>query len=380
MPLFFILFFSVYGLANFYVIRRAMQGMQFLPDKVRFIFLAVFIIAAVSYLATKTILSRADNGFYDVFLWMGSFWFAILLYAFLFNAAVDGYRFISYGLGWITKSPAVLPMLSPMVTFFIGLTFVILTVGYGFYNTHDIKTKHLTLNIHKGEGAPKQIKIAYFSDLHLTPVNNGRVTDRLLNILQAEKPDLILMGGDIVDDKPHNLYRHGLDQKLRQIKAPLGAYTCPGNHEYITGKDDVFAFMRDAGISVLADTTVVVGDRLQITGRDDASARNSNGQRRAPLETLAAQKRADLPAILLDHQPFNLEKAAAAGYDLQLSGHTHHGQMFPFNLITKRIYEVSWGFLKKNNTNYYVSSGIGTWGPPIRTGSDCEIIIINLTY
>ncbi|MBI2420037.1 MAG: metallophosphoesterase [Ignavibacteriales bacterium] len=380
MPLFFIVFLSVYGLANFYVIRRTIQSLLFLPDKFRYMALAFLVLCSVSYLIAKFLFANADSFIYDVFLWMGSLWFAVLLYGFIYCALVDAYRFTAYASGWISKSTPLLPMLSPAVTLTLGLVFVFLIVGYGFWNTHNLKVKALEIDIHKAGTEPRHMKVMYFSDLHLTPVNNGRVTNNLLAIAEQQKPDLILMGGDIVDDKSRHLYRYGLDKKLEQLKAPLGKFTCPGNHEYISGKSEAFAFLEKAGIRVLTDTTIIIENRLQITGRDDSSSTRTNGYKRKPIEELGQSIRHDLPAILLDHQPFNLSKTVTAGFDMQLSGHTHHGQMFPFNLLTSKIYELSWGYLKKANTHFYVSSGVGTWGAPIRTGSDCEIIIINLKY
>ena len=131
---------------------------------------------------------------------------------------------------------------------------------------------------------------------------------------------------------------------------------------------------------MLRDTWVKIGDSLYVVGREDISIRGFTGKKRKPLPELMAEVDKSYPIILMDHQPFRLEEAEINGVDLQLSGHTHHGQLWPFNFITKKVYELSWGYKKKGSTHYYVSCGVGTWGPPIRTGNRPEIINIKLRF
>jgi predicted MPP superfamily phosphohydrolase len=252
--------------------------------------------------------------------------------------------------------------------------------AYGYVNAGNISVKRLSINISKGKRPEQKMKILYFSDTHLTPVNNGRIMDQILSCMEEYKPDLILMGGDIVDDHSRQLQRFALDEKLARLTAPLGVYTCPGNHEYISGYEDASKVLAQAGITILRDSMVVINNSLQLIGRDDPSGARFWGKRRKSLEELTRSADKSLPLILLDHQPFNLEKSSAAGINLQLSGHTHHGQMFPANLVTANIYELSRGYLKKDETHFYVSSGAGTWGPPVRTGSRSEVVCIDLQY
>ncbi len=123
-----------------------------------------------------------------------------------------------------------------------------------------------------------------------------------------------------------------------------------------------------------------INDEFYLIGREDREIDRFSSKHRLKLEDILKNTRNDLPKILLDHTPFKLEEAAENNIDLQLSGHTHHGQFFPGNLITKMIYEVSWGYLKKNQTHYYVSCGVGTWGPPVRIGSVSEIVNIKIKF
>lgn len=372
---FFLIFLSIYGLANYYVLRRFLSCIPTIPEPLRIVIITCFILAAVSYIAAKTLLVKYTNALYDITLWIGSFWFAILLYSFLFWLAVDVLKLIRLTIMYVSDKRINIPMLPPQFTLITGLIIVAGVVFYGFLNTGNIKTKHLSLAIPHASKTGSTLKILYFSDVHATAVNNGRIFDKILRISETEKPDIILMGGDIVDDHSNQLYRISIDKKLQALHAPYGVFTCPGNHEYINGKNDTFEFLTKNGVSVLADSLVTIKDMVQILGRDDVSGRN-----RKELPELAKMLNPSLPVIMLDHQPFHLELTEKYGINLQLSGHTHHGQMFPFNLITSKIYEVSRGYKRKGNSHIYVSSGAGTWGPPVRIGSDSEVLILNIVF
>ena len=131
---------------------------------------------------------------------------------------------------------------------------------------------------------------------------------------------------------------------------------------------------------MLRDSSIKIEESLDIVGREDRSIAQFARRKRKPVAELMVSVDKNFPVILMDHQPFKLEEAERFGVDLQLSGHTHHGQLWPFNFITKKMYEVSWGYKKKGSTHVYVSSGVGTWGPPVRTGNRPEIVHLKLTF
>jgi predicted MPP superfamily phosphohydrolase len=370
---FFLIFFAIYGWGNYYVIRRFLAVLPAFLEPFRTYLLILFIASSIAYIVAKLVLIRYSNSLYDIVLWIGSVWFAVLLYSLLFLIAVDFYRFTRWIVRHLSQGGFTFPLIPASWLFAAWIVIVAGLIVYGYCNAHNIKTKYMSISIPHKTKAGTVLKVMYFSDLHATPVNDGRVIDKLTRISQQEKPDIILMGGDIVDDRSNQLYRIGVDKKFSEFYAPLGMYTCPGNHEYITGKDDTFSFLTKSNVHVLCDSVVTIQDLFQIIGRDD-------NRKRKPLVELKANTTDGLPVILLDHQPFHLEQAEQAGIDLQLSGHTHHGQMFPFNYITKMVYEVSWGYKEKGNTKYYISSGAGTWGPPIRIGSDSEVILFTITF
>lgn len=380
MAIFFAIFFLVYGSANFFVYIRAMQAFQFQSFNAKFLFSAAFVLAASSYILTKSLLSNVNSTLYDVFLWIGSFWFALLGYFLISLLVIDIFvlinRFFPFFPQFLLQDYAKTKLLTGLIV----LLLVFVTVTYGFINANNIKLKTIQLSIPKKNSALTSLNIFYFSDSHFTPVNNGRIAKKIIDLAEQVKPDIILIGGDVIDDKSNQLKRIGIDEELRQLKAKFGVYTINGNHEYIVNVNNADNFLNENNVQVLRDSMVTIDNSVQIIGREDGSIANFAHGKRKSVAELVSSARKDLPIILLDHQPFHLADAAAQNVDLQLSGHTHHGQMWPFNFVTKMIYEVSWGYKKIANTHFYVSSGVGTWGPPVKVGNDAEVINFKITF
>ncbi len=380
MAVFFAIFFLVYSSANFYVYVRAMQAFQFQSIYAKLLFSAVFVLAAFSYILTKSLFSNVNSTLYDVFLWIGSFWFALLGYFLLSLLVIDIFvlinRFFPFFPQFLLQDYAKTKLLTGLIV----LLLVFVTVTYGYINANNIKLKTIQLSIPKKNSTLTSLNIFYFSDAHFTPVNNGRIAKKILDLAEKVKPDIILIGGDVIDDKSNQLKRIGIDKELRQLKAKYGVYTINGNHEYISNVTAADNFLNENNVKVLRDSMITIENSVQIIGREDGSIVGFAHGKRKSVAELVAGARKDLPIILLDHQPFRLAEAAAQNVDLQLSGHTHHGQMWPFNFITKMIYELSWGYKKINNTHFYVSSGVGTWGPPVKIGNDAEVINFKIEF
>ncbi len=218
----------------------------------------------------------------------------------------------------------------------------------------------------------KPVKVVMVSDLHLGYHNRKAEWQRWVKMINDENPDLILVAGDIIDGYVRPLLEEDVAADFHQLKAPVVA--CLGNHEYITGIDKSLDFYRQAGVTLLRDSTVTVGD-LVIAGRDDRF-----NQKRKPLQHLLDGVDSTKYIILLDHQPYNLEEAQQAGVDFQFSGHTHEGQVWPISLMVNAMYEKAWGPLQKGNTRYYISSGLGIWGGKYRIGTRSEYIVATISH
>jgi len=222
------------------------------------------------------------------------------------------------------------------------------------------------------------VKIALASDIHMGTIIGPNRMNRLVNKIDQMQPDLILFAGDVVDEDLQPVIRHNLGEVLLKLKAPMGIYAITGNHEYIGGVNQAVKYLEAHNITFLRDSAVKISNAFYLAGREDRS-KNSSGKRKDINEILMAVDKS-LPIIMMDHQPFELDKVVEAGVDVQFSGHTHHGQMWPLNYITQAIYEVSMGYKKKGNSHFYVSNGYGSWGPPVRIGNRPEIVEVLIRF
>jgi predicted MPP superfamily phosphohydrolase len=305
---------------------------------------------------------------------IGSYWFAVMTYGLLLLPIVDL-------IAWILHVNSIeasqyMPWLGGC--FLIVLAVIILR---GSWNAWNPIVRKYEISIPKAAGEMKQLRIAVASDLHLGSLVRNKHLQRLVERVKGLKPDLILLPGDILDDDIEPFIRHRMAEQMKELKAPLGTYAILGNHEYIGGKIDEFVIqMKAIGIEVLMDRSVIIADSFYVIGRKDRSAERLGARGRMGIEALLEGVDRAFPLIIMDHQPYHLDQSAAHGIDLQLSGHTHRGQMAPFHWITKRLYELDWGYLKKGEMHTIISSGFGTWGPPIRLGSRSEIIEILIQF
>ena len=214
------------------------------------------------------------------------------------------------------------------------------------------------------------VRMVMVSDLHLGYHNNREELARWVDTINAQRPNVVLIAGDIVDRSVRPLLAEDMAAEFRRIKAPI--YACPGNHEYYSGYEACDSFYRDAGIRLLRDE-VAVWDGMQIVGRDD----RTNSQRKS-LDELIGHDAKRRYTIVLDHQPYMLEEAENVGADFQFSGHTHYGQVWPISWVTRLIYECAWGLHARGETQYYVSSGLGIWGGKYRIGTRSELVVAEL--
>ncbi|ANY65855.1 phosphoesterase [Paenibacillus sp. BIHB 4019] len=253
-------------------------------------------------------------------------------------------------------------------------------LGYGSFLAYSPVVRTYAITIPKGaqgsDPAKNTLKIVMASDMHFGILSGKDHAVRLVERINALKPDIVLFPGDILDDQIQPYLDNGIDKIMAAIEAPYGVYASLGNHDKYNGHiEDIINAVEAGGMKVLYDESVTIGDRFTLLGRKDHS-----DTERAPLSELVQGLDAAKPLILLEHQPYDFDMADELGVDLMLSGHTHHGQIFPANFITQLVFENDWGYLKKEQLQSIVSSGFGFWGPPIRLGSRSEIVEINVTF
>ena len=248
----------------------------------------------------------------------------------------------------------------------LGIVSLILVAG-GIHYRHKYRVE-MTLETAKPLEKPLTVVLA--SDLHVGYHNRRQELARWVDLINAEKPDLVLFGGDIIDRSLRPVRAGNYDEEFRRIDAPVMAVL--GNHEYISDIDASEQFYRDAGIRLLKDSSAHFKG-LDIIGRNDRSY-----PCRAALGDLAGGLQGF--TLLLDHQPSDLDEAREAGIDFQFSGHTHHGQVWPISWVTDLLFEKAWGPCRKGETQYYISSGLGIWGAKVRVGTRSEYLVLHLKH
>ncbi|HWR24490.1 MAG TPA: metallophosphoesterase [Feifaniaceae bacterium] len=249
---------------------------------------------------------------------------------------------------------------------------------FGILNAKNIVVTEYEVTLNKP--LPSAVRVALVSDMHLGTSVHEEDLPGIVNQVNALSPNLILLGGDIYEERTTQDALAASYTAFSGLHAPLGVYYVPGNHEYRAQRDgtldlvSMFENLEAAGITPLKDEAVDLTG-LYLVGRDDFDSFT-----RAKLATLLEDVDQTLPVVVLDHQPMELREAKDAGVDLQLSGHTHAGQLFPGGLLTELfgIFEYSYGYHRDGNFQIIVSSGIGAWGFPMRVGSPTEIVLITL--
>lgn len=264
-----------------------------------------------------------------------------------------------------------------IITFLLPVVVVSGVMTHGHYKFLHPVVQQVHMTVHKQAGDIDSLRIAMVGDLHMGWMINRKHTKRFVDLIMAQKPDLILFVGDILDAQIEPILAERMEEELSRLSAPLGVYSCTGNHEYRYEAENKIRLLNEAGITMLLDSVVLIDSAFYIVGREDKIILD-----RLSTEDLFATQRVDLskPVIVLNHTPDNLDEEVEAGTDIAFYGHTHHGQAFPGNIATEIIFEVAHGYKKKNNTHIYVTSGIGLVGPQYRIGTVSEMVMVTVKF
>lgn len=378
MYVFVTVFAVLYGLIIYYIGQRGWMvwGPLLSPGAAGW-YTVILLVCAFSYIVGRMQFRFVPSGLSNTLTVIGSWWFALMFYLLMAFLVLDILRLFDFRTHWLAA-----PLQSGKIGLIIAAA-VLLTVLAGAWNARHPRVTHYDITIPKPAGDLKNIKVIAVSDVHLgTIIHNGRLL-RLVDMINREDPDLVLFGGDTIDESVQHFVEQNMAESLKQLHPRLGAYAVFGNHEYISGQpEETRYYLEQAGIHVLKDRWVKVADAFYIAGRDEGGYyQHERGQkRRQSIETILHGTDRSCPILLLQHQPVDLQEAADQGVDLMFCGHTHKGQLFPLHYITRSLFEIDWGYLRKGNLHVIVSSGYGTWGPPIRLGNRPEIVVIDLHF
>lgn len=376
MLFFFSIVLTVYALANTYIYYKGLNSIPALQNN-RLLYTIVFIFLAAIFIAAKFLESRHSSIGTDILNIIGGFWLAFMLYGFFLFLLSD----IIY---LALKIPGILSVdkivLYRKWAFIVTISISSVMIIGGFINAIIPVVTKYDIAINKSAGDVKTLRIAAVSDIHLGSIIRKRSIIKLSGILKDLKPDVVFLLGDIIDGEIGPVLRGDLLQYFTIPESTDGLFAITGNHEFIGGGSRTIPYIESKGIRVLKDELVILPGGIQLFGRIDRDSFRFYGKERMALNELMKQADTTLPVILLDHQPFKLHESTKMGVDLQLSGHTHNGQMWPLNYITGKIYELSYGYLRKGNSHFIVSSGYGLWGPRVRSGSRSEVLLVNVTF
>lgn len=375
--IFLLIIFGLYGLINYYLIKRGWQAFKDKP-KLQLIYFIVLFLFSLAYPLARLLPARSFGPVRPFLLLGGSFYLGFMFYFWLLILISDLFRLGSIFLPF--RNHPIKLWLSPNsnlyrlnFSFLLGLT--LLVVFFGHLNSLYPRIRFLEIKVNKELPVKPPLKIAVISDLHLGSVVRLARLEKLVKLVNDLEPDLIFLVGDMIDEAISPAQTKKAATYFLKLKAHFGVYACPGNHETYNRREKCLEEITEGYIRVLADEKIVVNQGLTIIGRRDRAI-ESRGVKRKRIDEILGNDESQGLLILLDHQPIDLEEAEKAGVDLQLSGHTHAGQLFPLNLINRCLYEQYWGYYRRGQTHYYVSCGVGTWGPPLQTAARPEIVFL----
>ena len=365
----------VYCVVSYYGGLRIFQSFSRVPGWTT-IYLFIYVLLTAAYPLGRMGAVLAPSSLSDTLIRVGAAWLGMIFYLTLFWLCAD----LAVLLG---KMIGIFSSAERAATAGVGSVVVIAAgclTGYGLVQARRIRLQRYVLTIPKECSLPS-LHIVMVSDLHLGLMIGRDRLAKLVQMINELNPDIVVLPGDILDETVGAVIEAEMPALLRQLQAPLGVYGCLGSHEYILGRPErALQLLQQAGVTILQDQCVCIGNSFYLAGRDDKLRKMLTGTERKALADVLADCNRAFPILLLDHQPKELEEAQRNHVDLQLSGHTHQGQLFPVGLLTKWMYTIDWGYWRKGTYQLIVSSGVGTYGPPVRVGTTAEVVSIRVRF
>ncbi len=381
MPLFLITFLSLYGGLHAYAFIRLRE--TFSPAPPAALLLAAWMILMVVApllvrLAESADLERAAR----CLAWPGYVWMGALFLFVSALAALDVVR----GIAWLASrlaGGAVPGFLTGAITCELALILAILASAYGLYDARHIRTEHVTITSAKLPPSVTKVRIVQISDVHIGLLFGESRLNAILAAIRATAPDILVSTGDLVDGRLSReddiSHENRLAYLLAAIAAPGGKFAVTGNHEFHAGLEQALAFTRTAGFTLLRGQTVTLPNGIAVSGVDDPAGSPRGMPEPQPTEQQLVQAVPDTYfRLLLKHRPV-ITAGSDGHFDLQLSGHVHQGQIFPFNLLVRLQYPIPCGTTEtRGHSRIHVSRGSGTWGPPLRFLAPPEVTVIDI--
>lgn len=378
----FLFIFAMYGATNYYIARKIFKWLQHIFSNINgIIYGVIYSFCALTTIINLLLSSSAmttDSNIVNFIGQLGDYWMGIYFYLFLLLIISDVILLISK---WIKIIPSPAPGRVIFHTRSIVFMLVIGLVSYGVYNANQLKEVTYPIQINKSTSLD-HLNIVLISDLHLGYVNDVKFLAEVVDRINGLQPDIVLMAGDIFNGSYYALSNPSKGMELlSNIQSTYGVYASLGNHDAGHSFDEIVSFIDKSNIKLLNDEHVVIDNQFVVVGRKDSSPIGNQGNPRAVTSEMMSHIDTNMPIIVMDHQPANMIEYGN-DVDLILSGHTHQGQIFPANLITNAMFTVDYGHYQKNldSPQVIVTSGAGTWGPPLRIGTNSEIALVKVDF
>lgn len=369
-----VLFLLLYFLINYYIGRKILNGFNYIFKISPLVFWIIFWTLALSYIISMFLNKFISPNLTNFLYLIGSYWMGLLMYTLLTFPIIGIINII------ISKSHLSNNLTDKYYiyqTILIALVFIIITT-IGSFNAKNSYVTSFDIDIDK-PSFKEPVNVIMVSDIHLGNIIKNKRLSNMIDEINSLNPDIVIIAGDIIDSDIKPFLNNNMGREFSKIKSTYGTYATLGNHDLMTKAENQIAkILEENSVKVLRDESILINDSLYIIGRDDITINRFSENDRASLLDLTHNLDKSKALIVIDHNPKYINESLNANIDLQLSGHTHKGQIAPGNLVTNKMFEIDYGYLKKDNLNVVVSSGYGTWGPPIRIGSRSEIVQMNL--
>lgn len=380
MSLFLITFLSLYGGMHVYAYYR-LHG-TFSPGQTATAVLAAwFVFMTLAPLLVRLSERAGMDRCALLVAWTGYMWmgFIFILVASLF--VVDAIR-CSYRLAHYLFSSSTPAFLTPQITGEFALLIAFVASGYAYYEACQIRSEQVVIDSSKLPQGIRKIRIVQISDVHIGLLFREERLERVLKVIREAQPDIIVSTGDLLDGKLNRedvqFHQNRMAAMLASVPAPSGKYAVTGNHEVYAGLKEALDFTGAAGFTVLRNQSAQTPNGLIISGVDDQAASGRNRDVQSAEKSLLDAAPKNVFHLLLKHRP-EIPPASDGLFDLQLSGHVHNGQIFPFNFLVWLRYRIPCGTTTTGTgSRIHVSRGTGTWGPPMRLFAPPEVTVIDI--
>ncbi len=374
MSLFFLTIVLIYGGLHAYIFLRVRSAFAISPPTA--IVLAAFMLFMVfAFFLIRALEQHEYENTARVLAYAAYFWMAAVFLFFCSSIVLDIVHLIIRAAGWFSRSDVSAALLPVRASFFISLGIAIAVCVSGYFDAKDIRIERVRIKTEKLPAGMDKLTIVQISDVHLGLIVRSERLEQMLNVVRAAKPDIFVSTGDLVDAQINHLT--GLAEALKGIQTRYGNYAITGNHEYYAGLRTALIFTKEAGFTILQNEAVNAGP-ITIAGVDDRTAVQLKLENPISEKDLLAKLPRDRFVLFLKHQP-RIDEATVGLFDLQMSGHTHKGQIFPFNVVTRLVFPRNAGTYDLGKGSIlHVNRGTGTWGPPIRFLAPPEVTIYEL--